>query len=688
MIKENSYNLLKLIIESEERDIDRLCILYNINKKQFWYELSVLNDDLKVLGERVISCDEGKLLVDKALTKRLNNLIYSREISLFESPEDRVYFLYIYIACSNEFLSTVHFTEFLSLSRNAVMLDLKRLREWASNDGVEVLYTRTKGYHLVGEEKSIRKLIEKSIFSLQNKYSVGEIFDLYKGFVEERFNIYKIYSQISDFITTKNIKTIYDRMEEFIYLIPYIKLRIDKGTPRFDVYEKKILKMHPIYDLSLELTGLLYGQVSDEEVFFLESRILGIIQGNSFLPDVNYFRELVNNIIYQMQALIQLDNYDIRELKDTLYQHLVPAYYRLKFDLYYYNPLLDKIKRDYEELFELTRIALQPLVKAVNKSISESEIAYFTIHFGGYLKRKNLNKDYKKLKALTVCPNGISSSLIMATTLRETFPEIEIINTHNIDDIKYLNEDTYDFIFSTTYFPSSKKLYLTSPILNGIERDIIREKVSNDFKQIKKPQIINTNDLVTIIEKHVNINNKQNLINDINSYIYNRSSVFKREMKGLTELLKVNNIRITDKHLTWREAIKEASKPLLEDSYIEHEYIDAMIETVENIGPYIVLAPKVAVPHARPERGVNKLGISLLKLDNEVDFNTGGEEDSDRYVSLIFVLAAIDGEAHLKALMQLSKILDEEEHIDQLIELNNVEEIYNKINMFITEGGE
>lgn len=129
----------------------------------------------------------------------------------------------------------------------------------------------------------------------------------------------------------------------------------------------------------------------------------------------------------------------------------------MKFDLYYHNPLLDKIKRDYEELFELTRIALQPLIKVINKPISESEIAYFTIHFGGYLKSENRNKVVEKLRALAVCPNGISSSLIMATTLRETFPEMEIINTHNIEDVKHLDSDSYDLIFSTTYFATTKK---------------------------------------------------------------------------------------------------------------------------------------------------------------------------------------------------------------------------------------
>lgn len=83
---------------------------------------------------------------------------------------------------------------------------------------------------------------------------------------------------------------------------------------------------------------------------------------------------------------------------------------------------------------------------------------------------------------------------------------------------------------------------------------------------------------------------------------------------------------------------------------------------------------------------MNKLGISLLKLNKEVDFNTDEEEDPDRLVKLIFVLAAVDGEAHLKALMQLSRILDEEKYIDQLINLNNESDIFNRINKLVNKG--
>jgi len=65
----------------------------------------------------------------------------------------------------------------------------------------------------------------------------------------------------------------------------------------------------------------------------------------------------------------------------------------------------------------------------------------------------------------------------------------------------------------------------------------------------------------------------------------------------------------------------------------------------------------------------------------------GGEDDPDRYVKLVFVLAAVDGEAHLKALMQLSKILDDEGKVDKLVEIDDVDGLYDQINKFI-EGEE
>lgn len=77
-------------------------------------------------------------------------------------------------------------------------------------------------------------------------------------------------------------------------------------------------------------------------------------------------------------------------------------------------------------------------------------------------------------------------------------------------------------------------------------------------------------------------------------------------------------VNIVENVNDWKEAITLAAKPLVEDGSVENSYIDAMIANVNKFGTYIVIAPKVAMPHSRPEDGVNKNCVSLLKVNEGV----------------------------------------------------------------------
>lgn len=140
----------------------------------------------------------------------------------------------------------------------------------------------------------------------------------------------------------------------------------------------------------------------------------------------------------------------------------------------------------------------------------------------------------------------------------------------------------------------------------------------------------------------------------------------------LNDLLFKDEIQFKDHVNDWKEAIQVAAQPLLDRDFIQPSYVNAMIETVENVGPYIVITPHVAIPHARPERGVNQLGMSLLHLAHPVEFVEGNQETS---ASIIIVLAAVDNKTHLKALRQLTELLGDDENIDEMIRASSVEEI-------------
>ena len=140
------------------------------------------------------------------------------------------------------------------------------------------------------------------------------------------------------------------------------------------------------------------------------------------------------------------------------------------------------------------------------------------------------------------------------------------------------------------------------------------------------------------------------------------------------DVLTKDKIIVKDQVDSWEEAIESAAQPLLTQKYIESSYIDSMIQSVKTLGPYIVIAPHVAIAHARPGNDVHQVGLSLLKLDEAINFST-----DSHYAELVFVLSATDSTSHLTVLQNLAQLLGQQENIEALLEASNEEEIINII---------
>ncbi len=75
------------------------------------------------------------------------------------------------------------------------------------------------------------------------------------------------------------------------------------------------------------------------------------------------------------------------------------------------------------------------------------------------------------------------------------------------------------------------------------------------------------------------------------------------------------------------------------------------------MGPYIVIAPGIAMPHARPEAGAKNIRIGLLKLKNPVNF---GNEEHDP-VDIVIFLCAVDNKAHIEVLGELVQLIEDDD---------------------------
>lgn len=146
----------------------------------------------------------------------------------------------------------------------------------------------------------------------------------------------------------------------------------------------------------------------------------------------------------------------------------------------------------------------------------------------------------------------------------------------------------------------------------------------------------------------------------------------------LNQWLTGQTVKIVNSVKDWKEAIELCATPLLENQSITPNYIDAIFQLHESIGPYYVLAPGIAMPHARPEQGVNNLGLSMLLVKNGVNFNS--EENDPVY--LITLLAASDSTSHIEMLTQLASLFAESNDVNTIFNAKNSDEILTVIDRY------
>lgn len=144
----------------------------------------------------------------------------------------------------------------------------------------------------------------------------------------------------------------------------------------------------------------------------------------------------------------------------------------------------------------------------------------------------------------------------------------------------------------------------------------------------------------------------------------------------ITELITNETFQISEKKMGWKEAIKQLAKPLIDSKAVEEKYVDAMISKVEEYGPFINLGKGIAIPHARPEDGVNRTAMGLMVLKYPIYLL----DQPDQEVTVLFMIAAADSESHLSALQELTIFLRDDKNVEKLKNVSGYKEFYQLFN--------
>lgn len=681
--------LMRILITQDIFSMNYLIEQLELSRRQVEYSISKLNDWLNSQGiDEVIKVPRKGYLISAESRNHIQRyLVESNEKNKRNyhlGKEERQHLLYLFLFLKNDYISLFHYSNLVKISSTTGWTDIQEKGKEISVLDVQIKNNKEVGYYLSGNEIDIRYLALKSLINLlENKKSFLTILSLLAK--EKQIEFTNHYRFINHVLEKYNMYFTEAKREEFIYGLILLFLRIKNGNTLQQSKEFSIFYLMKEFELSQELLNS-FSLDSDFERNYVTAWILGQSEGNYYEEtcDREAILELVKGITFKFTSIsgIKLDREE--KFVADFYSHFRSSYYRLLFRLPTINALAEKIIEEYPLVYSFVEESIKPLSNTFSQKFSKDEISLMTMYFATLViaNRDNHSFKNKQLIAAVVCPNGIGTSKILTEELRALFPYVRFIETIETTDVETVNTEV-DLYFSTTPINQNRinghPCFVVSPIMNYSEKNNLVKNFNNHFKS-EVSEFINLDELIEIIEKYSTINNRESLYFELSSKLNNHYKK-KRSEAMLSDLTSEKLISLNVQAGNWRETIKLCGASLVTEKKVKEQYIDAMIHTAEEYGPYIVISKHVAMPHARAEDGVVETAISISTLKNPVVF---GNEENDP-VKYVFCLAAQDNSSHLTAMSELIELLELDGFYEMLESATDSKSVYKYIKNFEKE---
>ena len=121
----------------------------------------------------------------------------------------------------------------------------------------------------------------------------------------------------------------------------------------------------------------------------------------------------------------------------------------------------------------------------------------------------------------------------------------------------------------------------------------------------------------------------------------------------------------------WRAAVSLAGDALVRSGAAKAGYAGEMIRMIEEHGPYVVIAPGLALAHARPGPDVLADGLAIIVLSEPVAL---GHPHNDP-VRVVLAIAIAKAGEHLAAVAGLANIFNDSTAIADLAAATTPEEV-------------
>lgn len=681
-VSDRNLDILQQLIKQRSIKESELSQLFDLSARQLSYSIDSINEKLSENHLPTIEKRQGCYYAKNEAAEYLT--IQQSIQDIIFSKEDRIYLLIIMILARTEELSLDHFCIELQISKNTALSDIKKAKEHLTKYQLKIEFSRKKGYVISGNEWDKRIVLFHAITKIYKYYGEKVTEELLEGSKKHLEQVKNDVLKIEKYI---GVKYTDEDFYPLIYFIASLFIRIEReqlidGSRIGD--REEIERTKEYQSISYITTD--FPELPEAEKLFIALQLLSSNIRNKGMVSEKELPLLANSLwefLIEFETNTFLVLSDKKDLLKKLLNHFKPAYYRIKYDLSTENVLYDKIRSEYKVLHDFVRQSIGPLEEFFETEIADEEIAYITLFVGGHLIGNDHNDlEEKIIKAVILCPNGISMSKLIEKKLKEIFPEFLFYPTNSVREYKSFVLP-HDIVFSTVPVESEKKVYLISEILSKgeqlrLRQDVIKDLYHLDFSGIRSTDILN------VVKQYVTVNKKTetNVLEALDSLLLGEQKRTNDEGMGskneLSQVIIKENILFIEDVVTWETLLRKASQCLIEQNIISSEYTDALLKEYRDQPAYIMLRQRIVLPHLDPTMIEQKLGVCFIVLKQ-------GLEYQDQKIHVVALLTTPDKTSHLTILYHINRMAKDAEFIEQLIALEDEIKITEAIQGFASD---
>lgn len=593
------------------------------------------------------------------------------------SKEERKKIASAMIVNSSDYITLATIADSLMVSRATVINDLKDIKKYIKEGNLDVISHANKGLKIDGLESDKRKFLFELFRPTLNNY------EKQKNIIVDHVSVQAGDANVIQKLVAEQEK-IYKKFlsdSAFQKILLFLRIMINRNQAgEFLEEQEEIDSENYLFALDILKYISQYCDVAitQDDIRYFSRFLDGIRYMNHGDLNKNAMviqmvtRQYISSISAELGINLNVD-YDFFE---NLSNHLESIFSAPPMD-YQEVDIVNEVLEDNQDVLEVVINQLPVIYKFTDRKLTDIEIKYIAIHVCAAIERKR-NKEVS-FRVIVACHAGIGTSILLLEKLKRhfKFKVVDVISVHEAINIK---PNSADFVISTVPLEGCPLEYV---VVSAAFNDADYIRVGNRIDTLRNSRTIsdgtedeklNAKDLIDLVTAVVkDMVTPKELAKDVMKEI--RSVIreyFKQSVENdaniispsLHHLLRVTDIEVDVECKDWKDAVRKSGEKLVEKDYIEERYIDAMIQSIEEYGPYVVISPGFAMPHAKVEEGSIRLGMHLIRLKTPVPF---GVEELDP-IEFVCCLSAIDHKSYLKAFFNLVNMLKDEKYRKMLHE--------------------